>query len=292
MMKLRYAKTSPFVRKVLVFADEVGMADRIELAPTDVWTAETDIARDNPLGKVPALVTREGTFVGSFACCDYLERRNGAPKLIPDEPKARWRVMQMHGLADGLMEAAVDTSSKSCAGRRNMSMQAISTDRWRRSSARSMRWRRGSTISPASTSARSRRPARSAISTSASPTSSTGGRGRPALPPGTQISRNGRRCRRRGRTPEGRSQARSARTSFRWARSPRTKRIASIAGRTSSAASGWACPRRPPHARYKDLQREAMRGRDAGRRRPRDRRRAQASDFRNRPYYDGLEIAT
>ncbi|MCC2108077.1 MAG: glutathione S-transferase family protein [Hyphomicrobiales bacterium] len=108
MMKLRYAKTSPFVRKVLVFADEVGMADRIELAPTDVWTAETDIARDNPLGKVPALVTREGTFVGSFACCDYLERRNGAPKLIPDEPKARWRVMQIHGLADGMMEAAVD----------------------------------------------------------------------------------------------------------------------------------------------------------------------------------------
>ncbi|HMN71740.1 MAG TPA: glutathione S-transferase family protein [Rhodoblastus sp.] len=107
MMKLRYAKASPFVRKVLVFADEVGQADRIELAPTDVWTADTDIARDNPLGKVPALVTREGTFVGSFACCDYLERRNGAPKLIPDEAKARWRVMQIHGLADGLMEASV-----------------------------------------------------------------------------------------------------------------------------------------------------------------------------------------
>lgn len=108
MMKLRYAKTSPFVRKVLVFADEVGMADRIELAPADVWTAETDIAKDNPLGKVPALVTREGTFVGSFACCDYLERRNGAPKLIPDELKAHWRVMQIHGLADGMMEASVD----------------------------------------------------------------------------------------------------------------------------------------------------------------------------------------
>ena len=107
MMKLRYAKTSPFVRKVLVFADEVGMADRIELAPTDVWRADSDIARDNPLGKVPALVTREGTFVGSFACCDYLDRRNGAPRLIPDETKARWRVMQVHGLADGLMEAAV-----------------------------------------------------------------------------------------------------------------------------------------------------------------------------------------
>lgn len=107
MMKLRYAKASPFVRKVLVFADEIGQADRIELTPTDVWSAETDIAKDNPLGKVPALVTRDGTFVGSFACCDYLERRNGGPKLIPDEAKAHWRVMQVHSLADGLMEASV-----------------------------------------------------------------------------------------------------------------------------------------------------------------------------------------
>lgn len=107
MMKLRYAKASPFVRKVLVFADEVGVADRIETAPADVWTPGNDIVKDNPLGKVPALVTREGTFVGSYACCDYLERRNGAPRLIPDEPKARWRVLQIHGLADGLMEAGV-----------------------------------------------------------------------------------------------------------------------------------------------------------------------------------------
>lgn len=106
MMKLRYAKTSPFVRKVIVFADEAGLADRIELRPADVWAADTDIAKDNPLGKVPALVTSDGTFVGSFACCDYLDRRNGK-RMIPDEPKARWRVMQMHGLADGAMEAAV-----------------------------------------------------------------------------------------------------------------------------------------------------------------------------------------
>lgn len=107
MLKLRYAKTSPFVRKVLVFADESGIADRIELRPADVWGDEAEIARDNPLGKVPALVTDDGTFVGSFACCEYLDRRNGGPRLIPDEPKARWRVMQIHGLADGLMEAAV-----------------------------------------------------------------------------------------------------------------------------------------------------------------------------------------
>jgi glutathione S-transferase len=108
MMKLRYARPSPFVRKVLVLADEAGLLDRIDLVSTDVWSADTDIGKDNPLGKVPALVTHDGTFVGSFACCDYLDRRNGAPRMIPEEPKQRWRVMQMHGLADGGMEAAVD----------------------------------------------------------------------------------------------------------------------------------------------------------------------------------------
>ena len=106
MMKLRYAKTSPFVRKVIVFADEAGLADRIELDPTDVWADDTDIAKDNPLGKIPALVTGDGTFLGSFSCCDYLDWRNGR-RLIPEEVPARWRVMQMHGLADGAMEAAV-----------------------------------------------------------------------------------------------------------------------------------------------------------------------------------------
>ncbi|MDE2362635.1 MAG: glutathione S-transferase family protein [Hyphomicrobiales bacterium] len=106
MMKLRYAKASPFVRKVIVFADEAGIADRIELQPADPWGNEADIAKDNPLGKVPALITSDGTFVGSFACCDYLDRRNGK-RLIPDEPKLRWRAMQMHGLADGAMEATL-----------------------------------------------------------------------------------------------------------------------------------------------------------------------------------------
>lgn len=107
MMKLRYSPTSPFVRKVLVFADEVGVVDRIDRVTTDVWSASTDIFKDNPLGKVPALVTNDGVFVGSFACCDYLDRQNGARRLIPDTGTARWRAMQVHGLADGAMEAAV-----------------------------------------------------------------------------------------------------------------------------------------------------------------------------------------
>jgi glutathione S-transferase len=106
-MKLRYSNASPFVRKVLVFAHETGLAQQIELVPTDVWASDTDIARDNPLGKVPTLITADGTFIGSALCCEYLDGLHAGPPLIPRETKSRWRVLQRHALADGIIEAAV-----------------------------------------------------------------------------------------------------------------------------------------------------------------------------------------
>lgn len=104
---LRYSKFSPFVRKVLVFAAEAGIRDLVALAPADVWAADTDIAKDNPLGKIPAMKTPDGTFTSSFACCDWLDQQHGGDALIPRRGPERWRVMQLHGLADGAMEAAV-----------------------------------------------------------------------------------------------------------------------------------------------------------------------------------------
>ena len=104
---LRYSKFSPFVRKVLVFASEAGLRDTIALEPADVWAADTDIAKDNPLGKIPAMTTPDGVFTGSFACCDWLDQQHSGDALIPRRGPARWRAIQIHGLADGAMEAAV-----------------------------------------------------------------------------------------------------------------------------------------------------------------------------------------
>jgi glutathione S-transferase len=106
-LQLRYSAASPFVRKVMVFAQETGLADRIALEPTDVWAPETTIFRDNPLGKVPALVSEDGTFIGSLLCCEYLDTLHHGRRLIPQAPPARWRVLRLHALADGVMEAAV-----------------------------------------------------------------------------------------------------------------------------------------------------------------------------------------
>jgi len=106
-LRLCYAAASPFVRKVLVFAHETALANRIELASTDVWAPDSDIVRDNPLGKVPALIGPDGTFIGSTLCCEYLDTLHGGRRLIPLLPAERWATLQFHALADGIMEAAV-----------------------------------------------------------------------------------------------------------------------------------------------------------------------------------------
>jgi glutathione S-transferase len=106
-MKLRYSSASPFVRKVLVFAHEAGLGGQIECVNTDVWAEGSDIVKDNPLGKIPALITQDGTFSGSALCCDYLDSLHGGRRLIPLEAPERWRVLQQHALADGILDAGV-----------------------------------------------------------------------------------------------------------------------------------------------------------------------------------------
>jgi glutathione S-transferase len=105
-MKLRYSATSPFVRKVLMVAHEAGLADRIELQPTDVWGSDA-IRGDNPLGKVPALVTDDGTnFFDSPVICEYLDSLHNGPKLFPSGA-ARWVALKQQALGDGICDAAV-----------------------------------------------------------------------------------------------------------------------------------------------------------------------------------------
>lgn len=105
MMRLRHSATSPFVRKVMVAAIELGLDGEIERVPTDVWSPTTDVSKDNPLKRVPALATRDGTFVDSTLICRYLDARAGGG-LFP-APGEGWPVLQLYALADGVIEAAV-----------------------------------------------------------------------------------------------------------------------------------------------------------------------------------------
>ena len=83
-MKLRYSATSPYVRKVVATAIETGLDGRVERVATDPWSADTDLPASNPLGKVPALETDDGTLLfDSPVICEYLDSLHDGPKLHP-----------------------------------------------------------------------------------------------------------------------------------------------------------------------------------------------------------------
>jgi glutathione S-transferase len=104
---LRYSPTSPYVRKVLVAAIEMGLDDRIQRIPTLPWDPKTDLPKDNPLGKVPALQTKDGWLYDSLVICEYLDSQHAGAKLFPAPGPARWQALRHHALADGAMDAAI-----------------------------------------------------------------------------------------------------------------------------------------------------------------------------------------
>ena len=107
-MKLRYSPTSPYVRKVMVTALETGVEGRIERIPTNVWDPASDIAADNPLGKVPALITDGGEILfDSPVICEFLDSLHDGVKLFPPSGGARWTALRRQALGDGILDAAV-----------------------------------------------------------------------------------------------------------------------------------------------------------------------------------------
>ncbi len=109
-MNLRYAATSPYVRKVMAVAMETGQAKKIEKIPSAVspTKANEELTRENPLGKVPSLTTDEGLVLfDSPVICEYLDSLHKGPRLHPPVGPARWTALRQQALADGLLDAAL-----------------------------------------------------------------------------------------------------------------------------------------------------------------------------------------
>lgn len=108
-MKLFFSPTSPFVRKVMVVAQELGIADRIELQRVLVspHLANPALAAFNPLMKLPTLLTdSEEALFGSQLICEFLDHTHGG-MLFPQSLPMRWRIGRLHALADGMLEAGI-----------------------------------------------------------------------------------------------------------------------------------------------------------------------------------------
>ena len=107
---LLYQTHSPFARKVLVFALECGLGERIEVAhfETSPTNRNAAVFAANPLGKVPVLILPDGmTLYDSMAICDYLDRLHRSRKLIPHKAPKRWHALRLHALAQGMCDAGV-----------------------------------------------------------------------------------------------------------------------------------------------------------------------------------------
>lgn len=107
-MKLYYSTTSPYVRKCLIAAHELGLMDRIQIAPVVTMPTQhnAELMQRNPLCKLPTLILENGTALyDSRVISEYLNSLAGG-SLIP-EGDARWDTLVRQALADGLLDAAL-----------------------------------------------------------------------------------------------------------------------------------------------------------------------------------------
>lgn len=108
-MKIFFSPFSPFVRKCLVVAHELGLGERIQLLSSNVNPIDRDqvVIVRNPLGKVPTFIADDGQVLyDSRVICEFLNMQ-GNGELFPPAGAARWSALTLQSLGDGILEAAV-----------------------------------------------------------------------------------------------------------------------------------------------------------------------------------------
>lgn len=108
-MTLHWSPRSPYVRKVMICAHELGLVDRLTLVRSVAAMLKPNpaIMAANPLSKIPTLVRDDGsTLFDSVVICEYLnELAQGS--LFPREGEARWQALRWHAFGDGLLDALI-----------------------------------------------------------------------------------------------------------------------------------------------------------------------------------------
>lgn len=105
-MKLIGSHSSPFARKVRVVLAE----KRIEYEFVIEIPSNPDsrVPQYNPLGKIPVLVTDDGTnLFDSRVIVEYLDSISPVTRLIPEPARQRIQVRRWEALADGILDACV-----------------------------------------------------------------------------------------------------------------------------------------------------------------------------------------
>jgi glutathione S-transferase len=109
MMILRSAAPSPFGRKVQIALSLLGLTD-VKVEATDTMDAGSSLRQQNPLGKIPVLITEDGAaYYDSRVILEYLDDRAGGGKIIPRDAGRRFAALRLQALCDGILDASILT---------------------------------------------------------------------------------------------------------------------------------------------------------------------------------------
>lgn len=107
-MILRSSPPSPFGRKVKIAASVLGLMEQITVEIADPNDAEDSLREQNPLGKIPVLLTDDGqTLYDSRVIVEYLDMLAGGGRILPTEQKERVSALHLQALADGMMDSGI-----------------------------------------------------------------------------------------------------------------------------------------------------------------------------------------
>jgi glutathione S-transferase len=142
---------SPFVRKVMVVAQEKGVAT--ELVPANPMQPTDEFLAASPYGKIPAIDDDGFQLADSTAIATYLEAKYPQPALLPADPQGRAKAVWFDEVADTVVmaaggpmlfnrliapkvlgqegnEAAAQAAEEALAGRLGYLEQTLSEDGW------------------------------------------------------------------------------------------------------------------------------------------------------------------
>lgn len=126
MMILRSSPASPFVRKVRIAISLLGFDDATRVETADTADPADALRRQNPLGKIPALIAEDGTaYYDSRVILEFLDERAGGGRIVPREASARLAALQLQALCDGILDASI---------------LAVYEARWRAAEHREQKW--------------------------------------------------------------------------------------------------------------------------------------------------------
>jgi glutathione S-transferase len=76
--------------------------------PVAMTAPNKSLMRDNPLSKIPTLITDDGMVLfDSLLICEYLDSLHAGPKLFPPDGAERWQALRWQALGNGMLDAEI-----------------------------------------------------------------------------------------------------------------------------------------------------------------------------------------